>query len=1191
MANQHLTHPPSEVLKARLEVLLRETNNLYQSGSHVLEESLVSTYHEALNRFIRSLDKSLVSQALEIQKGMPADPAQYNSFIHAIGQDFEALFSETSALNNIITASFNSIVSEKDEIHQTSKRISNKIGDYLLFADPSLGAGFFFGDSFNSAERIDLESSLVEGDECYLGKEEGAIFLPLNGDPDRPKIKNIIINSPSNGTPGNNFQLNVLGKTEIEAITDNEPNTWFEYEKVSAYESSIPLVFDVTFALQEISVLNHIHINPINFGTPSPVKIISLETSLKGQEYRSVLDDIPTKDYIKEDREEAFSLSPATSKFAGQGFYSFLPRKAQYVHIVFQQMDPYPIETLNGTRLRYAIGIRDINILGRKFKGEGSLVSIPFRSNLDLRKVSIWTAETPTLMSDTTQSDNLASISYALSENDGATWRDIQPTGKDNLNIPEIINYNNIAEGSISTEEKVLSLRHKIFMKRNKKAFEGDIVVKREKVSHSELVSLPAGDPKFTVSEKLISQSFRALLPFFGSYSCPLSRSGARDYSAPMELDFLEFKVDTSPVDNLRFDLPYINIPNIKEHIRVLVNGELWEYCEKANIDTGKGTSYETGNIGIDDNSKIYFLNKGGRELQFGHNIEEEISSEWVKTRKGALPPGGARIQICLDGDNPRLELTDKGYILNLSSSSDGFKKNCSIISVDALSRGEGIHRSFSCSQGKSRFVLPLEEIGARTSSSLDADPLKEMIDTNNKTQFKEAKEGTVLPLIDPSIDSWSIEELQNENKPLWVSKVFKYKVPFINGQTEFEMDITPAIPGNINDSREKKKRYTVDPSTGILYLAKKIPEYRIVIFKYKLLKHTVVPETAWEFYRSEINNRIDTSKIILDPKYIRTIERRLSVDISTGVSKNVDLIGDSMDNNQELQPKGHGWYKQRLVKGTVVLSPKLFASGAKITEVPFQDGSKELNSLTEVEEETITATKINADTWSFTLAQISNDYILHTPPRFTVKRSLTSTVVEANQFKLQADSFDTIGLKPSGNYEPGTVNSDYNWAYEIDNTTGVCTIHVRLAEDDVLASYTAQYLYIVKDPGVDTSGIYSVDYENGIVHFAEGIVNNGNIEYEVSTYSAFYNIAEVIKDTDINNIDEENKEITIDNSLAMKFLKQSSALKARPAYLRVLYDYYKEITESLADLEVYYSPICKDIAVRGVTSNLLEEL
>ena len=91
--------------------------------------------------------------------------------------------------------------------------------------------------------------------------------------------------------------------------------------------------------------------------------------------------------------------------------------------------------------------------------------------------------------------------------------------------------------------------------------------------------------------------------------------------------------------------------------------------------------------------------------------------------------------------------------------------------------------------------------------------------------------------------------------------------------------------------------------------------------------------------------------------------------------------------------------------------------------------------------------------------------------------------------------------------------------------------------------------------------------------------------------YSAFYNIAEIIKDSDIEEILPEEKKIKLSTSFGMRFLKMDTALKARPQYVKIVYQYYKRITESIKDLEPYFSPICKDVAFRAVTADILEEL
>lgn len=1151
MANKFSTRLPSEVLKARLHLLLKDTNDLYNSGNSVLESELVDSYSEALSIFLKSLDGSILKSSSEINSGMPADPSKYNSFTEAIHTDMEILFAETFALDNMIISGFNSINSEREEVLEISKRISNKVGDYLLYSDPKLGAGFFFGDSFNSAERVELGSDLLDTDECYLGKEEGIVLLPLDGEAVKPIIKSIIINKNSNGNPGNEQEVGVVGKVDIAAIRDNEPNTWYEYEKVTAYESDVPLILDLTFVLEDISIINHININPINFGTPTPIEILKIETSKDGQEYRSIKDEIPLKDFVSEEEDNVFSLSPATSNYAGQGFYSFLPRRAQFVHIVFRQNTPYTINTINGERLRYAIGIRDINILARKFKIEGSLISNPFNTDGEIRKISLWASENPD------EASTLADVSHYVSEDDGATWRQIQPLERDTQNIPEVINYNNIAEDSIVTDEPVNSLRHKIYLKRDKEAFQGDVVVKRERVERSELVTMPAGNTEILLKNKPIDGSVRMVAPFFGSFSLPNNRqgSGVLGESAPMDLDFLEFKVDIAPVDSLRFELPPIKIPNIKNHIRILVNGEQIEFCEKADISFGINTSYESewNDSEFDKKTaKIYFLNKNGRELQFRHNDV------------GFLPPGGARIQICLDGDNPRLELTDKGYIVNLSATSDGFKDNMSLLSIDALSKEEAINKTFRCIAGLDTFRIPVESIGKRDQSQdNNKDSVEITLDRTEKTEVYEADEGLIAPVIDLDQDTWKIEEylfglkLTDSTNP----NKFYDETPtlFVNGHSEF-----------YDAGVLQEKRWSFDAANGILYLASPCPYAVNVIFRYKENKYTNIPSSGWEFYKSSIDNKINTRKLILDPKYVRTT-KRIYQKSGTEDLRSINLLSDNI-----YQTKEHNWYKQKLIKGTVHIENELFPSGTKPTEVIFVNGYSELNSEVSVVDEEINATS-SGGIYSFNLSEINTVNELNEKPGITPVRSKTNISIPTNQFS------DNNYIETDN---PSTL-SDEEWCY-VNNEDGTCTVFIKT---NTLNKHVAAYTYTINDPGINKDGLYSIDYENGIIHFAQLITKSGNINYQVSTYSAFYNIGNPISDSDIVNIETDNKKIIISDSLSMKLLKNSSALAARPNYLRVVYDSYKESTEKLADLEPYFSPLCKDIAFRSVTADMLEEL
>lgn len=1216
MSNKHLSEAPSNLVKAKLKVLLESVNDMYSSGKMVTESDISSAYHNAMETFFKSLDYSISNSTSKFMPGQPADPLQYNIFTNALSRDLEALFSEIGALDKIVTSSFNSITATREQILQRSKRISNKLGDYLLYADPSLGAGYFFGDSFNSPERIDSGSSLVETEECFLGQDEGVVLLPLDGSPERPEVSSFTINKTSNGTLGNNAEADIVGKDDLAALGDNEPNTWVEYDKITAYESNSPLLLDLTITLKEKSIINHIHINPINFGTPTPIKILSLETSKDGVEYRSVKDEVPIKDFVAEDEDNEFDLSPATSKYAGQGFYSFLPRKAQYIHVVFEQHTPYSVQTPNGLRLRYAIGLRDINILGRKFKQEGSLVSTQFSNENEIRKVALWASENPI------EKSQLADVSHSISNDDGATWYDIQPTSRDSFQVQEVINFNNISSNSITTSSPVDTLRHKIYMNRNTDAFEGNVTVSQEKVSNTDIVNIPSGgSPEVSLTQEPIDSTVKVLLPFWGSYSCPRARAGDEvvGQSYPMELDHVDFNVDVPPIDTLRYALPYKGFANLRSHLRVFVNGEQWEFVNKDDnyLDNASDTSYSS----IDTTSKVYYLNRGGAELQFGYTD----SSGNVR---GALPPTGAKIGVVLDGDNPQLELTDQGYVLTLSASSDGFKENTSIAYFKSASQEEATDQQLELPRGKRSAKMPtLSPVGEDTSTSTStlsrassnlasiarasaaARSYAELkAEANSQLYVKPASttsvgsgqaaaqartaqanyssanakkageaykaylllkeeqarllasegNGGVLPPVfvipfsadDPYGNSIRIEEY-NRNGDLDTSKDWT-PVPFIDGEQELKYQPAPGGAWVYVTNR-----FSFDAHTGTIYLGDAISSTNKTVFKCKKLEAAVLTSEDWSFYRDPVYDREDSSRILLKPESVHTLSRTLAVTIN---ERSIDLT----PNNS----KSHDWFNQRVLKGTVQVDPSLFAEGTLPVEVPFVDGATELANTVEVLNEVIEFGSPIENVYSFFLKNITDTQVLVGSPGFGAIRDASSASAPVNIFQTK------VTTTPSSNGE---------WRHIAGN--------IEVYWDSTPGEHTSVYSYDDNDPGVDIAGLYSVDYLNGVLHLAKAAVKTSQIRYQVSLYSAFYNIAEVIEEGDVKEIDESGKKIIFSTALGMRFLKLDTAAAARPPFMKVVYSYYKKSTESIQDLEPYFSPICKDLAFRAVTADILEEL
>jgi hypothetical protein len=1149
MSNKHLIEPPTDIAIARLKVLLDSINSNYRTNKMVLESDLSSLYSEAIDLFFESLDNSLVGTVKQIYPGAPSDPESYNLFTTAIQKDMEALFSETVALDKLVASSFNSVLAERDRVLFKNKSVNNKIGDYLLYSDSKLGGGFFFGDSFNIAERIDPKSSLLEGDECFVDYDEGVVQLPLDGDPVIATIKSISINKSSNGTSGNNHEVDVGPHNEIDAIGDSEPNTWFEYEKVATVEISKPLILDITIEIEQI-VINHININPMNFGTRTPVFIRIIETSKDGKEYVSIKDEVPLKDFTSEQEEDIFSLASSTSKASGQGFYSFLPRKAKFIHLVFEQNTPYIIDTVNGERLRYAIGLRDVNIFGRKFKATGSLISTKFTAPEEIKKLSLWASENPT------EESSMADIKHFVSHDDGATWLPVQPQDRDSFTIPEVVNYNNDDPSSVNTSDPVITLRHKILMNRNKDSFTGNAVLKQERVRKSDLLPVPIGsNTKVSLTEKPIKQTVTAIMPFFGSFGCPRPRTTINE-SIMMDLDSVEFPVDVPGTDTIRFRLPYKNIPNIENKLRVFVNGAQVAYSSK---DAS----------GLDEHSKVYFLNRNGLELQFGllNGIEQ----------KGFVPASGSKVQVFLDGDNPYLTITDLGYVLNLTKPSDDNKDAFVLGSMKQFSSGEAKEYRIDIPSGSKSFLpeknnirmmsLDFKETSTAPSKinmfskeSLKIQPSKskfspkEMIFKPQKTEesfshaLSEDKRNGLLPpiFLEGTDNFWIVEYALDGTLISGVGRQFTEKVDFIDGETE--------LSGNENS-------YTFNHNTGTVYLGSEVYSNRRAVLVCKRLDISLLDRTMWDFYRDPVSGKLDTQKLLLNPKAV--LSQKYRKDYDGAAANSIQLFQNK---------KEHDWFNKQIVRGSVIIDPALFGV-AKPLEVPFIDGLSEFSNKFDITDEEMVFVE-DSSVYSYVLKGITSTSVLLEPITFSVFREIYESSVGDIAFLNQKQPEEEL-----------TVSGDW----KIITESGVSTVYLK--SDTVPSKHLVSYSFSSSDTGVDFDSLYSIDYANSVVCFAKPVETSGSIECDVSLYSAFYNIVERVVDSNIDKVDEATNEVIFKSSFAAGFLKQDTSTKSRPQMIKLLYEYFEKSTESLKDLEPYFSPICKDVAFKAVTIGTLNEL
>lgn len=501
--NKFLLADKSKLLKTKLETISKKLQGSIDSGELQTQEEYIFEAIKVIGTFYKDLKEPLlaVEDITEVRQDDMPDPTLYNKLWQDTLDDLITIFTELENIESLTVANFNFITTESNRLTARLKAVSSLLGDFILYTLNANRDSFYFKDSFNDLSKVDVNSALLNKEECEVSQAEGIVTLPIDQEQDSiVKVdESPIVNPNSNGVAGNNQEIGADFNGSLSVLLDNNPDTWFEYERVvtAVSEDEKPLVLDLTLNIGKEVIVNHIRVNPNNFGTKTIIKIDEIETSIDGQNYISIKDDIPIADFVEEDEDNVFSLAPGTSKFAGQGIYTFTPRKIKYIHLVFKQTEAYAITTNVGLRQRFAIGIRDIDVRNFIYKNAGELISTAFNTTDEVRKVLLQSNQNPT------ETSELASITWSVSPDDGANWYEIQPKEffpeSGAVSVPEILEFNGPSEDTITTPVPVKSLRVKSVLERDDDKFkEGTSSLNKTITSASETYEIPEASP-FTI--------------------------------------------------------------------------------------------------------------------------------------------------------------------------------------------------------------------------------------------------------------------------------------------------------------------------------------------------------------------------------------------------------------------------------------------------------------------------------------------------------------------------------------------------------------------------------------------------------------------------------------------------------------------------------------------------------------------
>ena len=616
-SNKYELADRGRLIKAKLDLVSKKLQGSLASSEFSTQEQLIFEAIKVVNSFYKDLQKPTIDLTeILVKINDYPNHEKYNKLWQYVLDDLTIVFSEFENVETLTLANFNLVVTETNRIVSRLKSVSSKLGDYILYSKNPLKDAIFFKDSFNDQLKIDINSSLLNAPQCNVNQTEGVITLPINTEKDpNVRIKNLpIINNNSNGSIGNSQEIGKAFNGTLTDITDNNADTWFEYEFVTTENVDIDfnLTLDLTLNLGAPQIINHIRINPNNFGTKKVVVISEIATSLDGIVYTSIKPDIPDASFV--DTDNVFVLAPSTSKYAGQGLYSFSPRKVKYINVIFNQNESYLIETPNGPRLRYAIGIRDIELRSFSYLPKGEIVSLPFETISEIKKIALHSNQNPTI------SNELGTISYSISVDNGSSFipitsleagEEIALTG-----IPQIITLNTAAPTAIQTSNPVYAIRLKATIERNDESFtpQNSSFAKVLKTT-SEVHEVPQSAPyEIILNQTPVTDSVVVIDPMFGSRGIRnspyiISRPFASNTATTYVLPFSKWPRPLTKV--FIGDRWFTRQMATADWFHVEVDGEEWTHVTQGITTSGFYTSVD----------KVYSMDFNSGVLKFGNGI------------------------------------------------------------------------------------------------------------------------------------------------------------------------------------------------------------------------------------------------------------------------------------------------------------------------------------------------------------------------------------------------------------------------------------------------------------------------------------------------------------------------------------------------------------------------------------------
>ncbi len=439
----------------RVNHLLGRLASNKSSGSYTTQEELTRAYAYICNKIAAGFDKRIYKLPKAI-KGVPLSDEELNLYLVGIYSEILYLLSTVKNTAEMTEENFNFATAGIRKLQGDLKYCRQQLSSFSLYAT-QFDTTLHHGETFSTEVNIDRGSTLLSEEECFIDLAEGTISLPRVEEPDVFKIQDLQVGENSNGILGNNTEANVPVRGNIAAIYDGNVDTWTEYERITDSEDISGLKLELKLILDEVQPVNGIRICPVFLGARTPFAIRAIDVSSDGRSWVSLKDEVRVAEFLDEDPEGRYHLSPHSSRFAGEFNITFAPRFVKFIKILIRQSSAFPIfDAYNVRRLRYAIALKEIEILGHKYSSSGELISRPISFTRDISALAINSLVDPPLLPR-----EVGNAEYFISYDDGSSWEQIAALHESRLDIPEVL----------SPPEGISSIRYKLHLLKDELAF------------------------------------------------------------------------------------------------------------------------------------------------------------------------------------------------------------------------------------------------------------------------------------------------------------------------------------------------------------------------------------------------------------------------------------------------------------------------------------------------------------------------------------------------------------------------------------------------------------------------------------------------------------------------------------------------------------------------------------------------